>query len=98
MTPLRSRRVIYESGAPSGKAHPGITLDDRLRMQQDYLNIPRQQLYINDRKTGKVFVKLEISEGPAASPMRSEFSRFAVARSRGGIFPRGIGGCVPYVP
>lgn len=98
MTPSRSRRVIYGSGAPSGKAHPGITLEDRISMQQVYLNPPKEPLYINDRTTGKVLVRQQVLEGPATSPKRNEFSRFAVARSRGGIFPRGPGGCVPYVP
>ena len=98
MTPSRSRRVIYGSGAPSGKAHPGITLEDRISMQKVYLNPPKEPLYINDRAAGKVMVRLQVLEGPATSPKRNEFSRFAVARSRGGIFPRGTGGCVPYVP
>ena len=98
MTPSRSRRIIYSSGAPSGKADPGITLEDRISMQQIYKNPPKEPLYINDSKTGKVMVRLQVFEGPATSPKRNEFSRFAVARSRGGIFPRGPGGCVPFVP
>lgn len=98
MTPSRSRRIIYSSGAPSGKSNPGIVLEDRIKMQQVYLNPPREPLFINDSTSGNVVVRLQVLEGPATSPKRNEFSRFAVARSRGGIFPRGPGGCVPYVP
>jgi hypothetical protein len=35
----------------SGKAHPGITLEDGISMQQVYLNPPKEPLYINDRTT-----------------------------------------------
>jgi hypothetical protein len=75
-----------------------MSLEDRLQLREVYLHPPQEPLYINDGKNGKVTIKARVFEGPATAPKRNEFSRYGVAKARGGIFPRGVGGCVPFVP
>lgn len=98
VTPDRSRRTAFPTGALPGKDNSGKILPERIALKQLYLSPPKEPQYVNDSRRGSIRFAFHDVPAPMNAPKRQEFARCAEARGMGGVFARSHAGCLPYCP
>ena len=98
LTPSRTRRTEFPTGASPGKDTMGTAIQDRIAEKNLFLKPARNLAYVNDSRRGSIRFAVYETAGLVSAPTSASFSRCADARGCGGVWTRSIAGCVPYRP
>ena len=98
LTPSRTRRTEFPTGASAGKDTMGTAIQDRIAEKNLFLKPARNLAYVNDSRRGSIRFAVYETAGLVSAPTSASFSRCADARGSGGVWTRSIAGCVPYRP